>query len=158
MLPLLLNISHLARFTCRPSAGPNSSIKCKARSTAERVPAKAPLSRYHAWRRISAHSLSASRLDTNFWRASVIAKSIAADPSVDIEATHASLPPMPVIVDFVGVKPYQMMPPLFSVWCVCMVCGVCVCVLCMCWWWCVCGVCGWCVCVVYNYVCVCTVV
>ena len=80
----------LARFTCRPSAGPNSSIKCKARSTAERVPAKAPLSRYHAWRRISAHSSSASRLDTNFWRTSVIEISIAADPSVDIEAKHAS--------------------------------------------------------------------
>ena len=112
MLPLLLNISHLARFTCRPSAGPNSSIKCKARSTAKWVPAKAPLLRYHAWRRILAHSLSASR---------------AADPSVDIEATHASLPLMPVIVDFVRVKPYQMMPPQFSVrgvyvWCVCVVC------------------------------------
>ena len=125
MLPLLLNISHLARFTCRPSAGPNYSIKCKAHSTAEWVPAKAPLSRYHAWRRISAHSSSASRLDPNFWRTSVIAISIAADPSVDIQATHASLPPMPVIVD-VRVKPYQMMPPLFSV------CGVYVCVVCVC--------------------------
>ena len=124
MLPLLLNISHLVRFTCRPSEGPNSSIKCKARSTAERVPAKAPLLRYHAWRRISAHSSSASRLDTNFWRTSVIEISIAADPSVDIEATHASLPPMPVIVDFVRVKPYQMMPPQFSL------CGVYVCVWC----------------------------
>ena len=153
MLPLLLNISHLARFTCRPSAGPNSSIKCKARSTAERVPAKAPLSRYHAWRRISAHSSSASRLDSNFWRASVIAKSIAADPSVDIEETHASLPPMPVIVDFVGVKPYQMMPPLFSVWCVCMVCGVCVCCVCVCGG--VCAVCVDGVCVWYTTMCVC---
>ena len=135
MLPLLLNISHLARFTCRPSAGLNSSIKCKAHSTAERVPAKTPLSRYHTWRRISAHSSSASRLDTNFWRASVIEISIAADPSVDIEATHASLPLMSVIVDFVRVKPYQMMPPLFCVWCVCVVC-VCVhgvmCVMCVC--------------------------
>ena len=27
-LPLLLNSSHLARVTCRPSAGPNSSIRC----------------------------------------------------------------------------------------------------------------------------------
>ena len=129
MLPLLLNISHLARFTCSSSAGPNSSIKCKARSTAERVPAKVPLSRYHAWRRISAHFSSASRLDTNFWRTSVIEISIAADPSVDIEETHASLPLMPVIVDFVIVKPNQMMPPLFSVWCVCVVC---VCVWCVC--------------------------
>ena len=141
MLPLLLNISHLARFTCRPSAGPNSSIKCKARSTAERVPAKAPLSRYHAWRRISAHSSSASRLDTNFWRTSVIAISIAADPSVDIEETHASLPPMPVIVDFVRVKPNQMMPPLFSVCGVCTWCGVCA------WVWCVCVMCVQCLCV-----------
>ena len=135
MLPLLLNISHLARFTCRPSAGPNSSIKCKACSTAERVSAKAPLSRYHAWRRISAHSSSASRLDTNFWRTSVIVISIAADPSVDIEETHASLPPMPVIVDFVRVKPNQMMPPLFSVCGVYVVCVcVCVCVWCVCAW------------------------
>ena len=108
-----------------PVTGPNSSIKCKARITAEQVPAKAPLPRYHNWRRISAHSSSASRLDTNFWRTSVIAISIAADPSVDIEATHPSLPPMPVIVDFVIVKPNQMMPPLFSVCCVYVVC-VCV--------------------------------
>ena len=66
VLPFLLNTSHLARFTCRPSAGPNSSIRCKARSTAGQVSTKAPSSRYQAWRRISAHSSSASRLDTNF--------------------------------------------------------------------------------------------
>ena len=154
VLPLLLNISHLARFTCRPSAGPNSSIKCKACSTAERVPAKAPLLRYHAWRRISAHSSSASRLDTNFWRTSVIAISIAANPSVDIEAKHAS-----VIVDFVRVKPYQMMPPLFSV-VVCM-CGVCVHGVVCAWYgvWCVCVCCvcvcgGVCVVCVHGVVCV----
>ena len=81
--------------------------------------------------RIPAHSSSASRLDTNFWRTSVIEISIAADPSVDIEETHASLPPMPVIVDFVRVKPNQMMPPLFSV---CGVYVVCVCVVCVCAW------------------------
>ena len=80
--------------------------------------------------RISAHSSSASRLDTNFWRTSVIEISIAADPSVDIEETHASLPPMPVIVDFVRVKPNQMMPTLFPVRGVYVVC--------------VCGVCAWC--------------
>ena len=89
--------------------------------------------------RISAHSSSASRLDTNFWRTSVIEISIAADPSVDIEATHASLPPMPVVVDFVIVKPNQMMPPLFSVCGVYVVC-VCVCVVCVCVW----CVCAWC--------------
>ena len=71
----------------------------------------------------------ASRLDTNFWRTSVIVISIAADPSVDIEATHASLSLMPVIVDFVKVKPYQMMPPQFSL------CGVYV--VCVCMVWCV---------------------
>ena len=86
--------------------------------------------------RIPAHSSSASRLDTNFWRTSVIAISIAANPSVDIEATHASLPPMPVIVDFVIVKPNQMMPTLFSV------CGVYV--VCVCVHGVMCSMCVWC--------------
>ena len=108
MLPLLLNISHVARFTCRPSSVQDPTPQSNVRHAIQLsgVPAKAPLSRYHAWRRIPAHSSSASRLDTNFWRTSVIEISIAADPSVDIEETHASLPLMPVIVDFVRMKPY----------------------------------------------------
>ena len=82
----------------------------------------------------------------------MIVISIAADPSVDIEATHDSLPLMPVIVDFFIVKPNQMMPPMFSVcgvyvWCVC-VCVVCVHGV-------MCSMCVWCVCVVYVCVVVC---
>ena len=69
VLPILPKSSHLVRLIWMPRAAPNSSIRCTAQSTAGRLPARIPSSRYQACNSKSKQPSSASILYTNLWRA-----------------------------------------------------------------------------------------
>ena len=105
VLPILPNSSHLVKLIWIPRAGPNSSNRCTARSTAGRLPARTPSSRYQACSSKLKQSSSASIVDTSLWRAKENNRgprgSPCCTPHSEVilpteDGTHSSMKPMGV--------------------------------------------------------------